>query len=111
RVPLPPMLRRELQERVGLISPLKDADGFAKQVRQRSGVERFHAHQLRHTLAGRWLEDRGSLAPLQEILGHASLVTTHRYGRLREAQVQGEAARIGEQLVTPVGTPALQRPR
>ena len=109
RVPLPSSLRDELRDRVGRISPLTNSDGFAKQVRRRSGVEHFHAHQLRHTFACRWLEAGGSLAALQEILGHASIVTTQRYGRLGEAHVQAEAARIGEQLVTPVVTPDLRR--
>ena len=109
RVPLPPSLREELRTRVGRISPLTNPDGFAKQVRRRSGVETFHAHQLRHTFACRWLEVGGSLAALQEILGHASIVTTQRYGRLGEAHVQAEAARIGEQLGTNVGTSQLRR--
>lgn len=109
RVPLPRSLREELRTRVGRISPLTHSDGFAKQVRRRSGVEHFHAHQLRHTFACRWLEAGGSLAALQEILGHASIVTTQRYGRLGEAHVQAEAARIGEQVGTEVGTPNLRR--
>jgi integrase len=109
RVPLAPSLRDELCARVGRVSPLTNADGFAKQVRRRSGVEHFHAHQLRHTFACRWLEAGGSLAALQEILGHASIVTTQRYGRLGEAHVQAEAERIGNQLVTQVVTPQLRR--
>lgn len=104
RVPLPPSLQSELKNRVGRISPLTCADGFARQVRRQTGITRFHAHQLRHTFACRWLEAGGSLAALQEILGHASIVTTQRYGRLGEAHVQAEAARILGRLVTPVVT-------
>jgi integrase/recombinase XerC/integrase/recombinase XerD len=104
RVPLPPQLQRELRNRVGRLCPMKNADGFAKTVRRHTGIERFHAHQLRHSFACRWLEAGGSLAALQEILGHASIVTTQRYGRLGEAHVQAEADRIAGRLVTAVVT-------
>lgn len=110
RIPLPASLLAELQNRVGRISPLTHSDGFAKQVRTRSGIHRFHAHQLRHTFACRWLEEGGTLAALQELLGHASIVTTQRYARLGEAHVQAEAARIGEKLVTPVVTEVVTPP-
>src|ERR1041385_6150180 len=72
------------------------------------GVEHFHAHQLRHTFACRWLEAGGSLAALQEILGPSSIVTTQRYGRLSEAHVRAEAERIQGRLVTEVVTPRLR---
>lgn len=108
RVPLPASILREIAQRVGRISPLEHSGEFAKRVRRKSGVMHFHAHQLRHTFACRWLEAGGSLAALQAILGHASIVTTQRYGRLSDAHVQAEAARIGEQLVTRVVTPILR---
>jgi hypothetical protein len=41
-----------------------------------SGVKRFHAHQLRHTFACRYLEHGGRLETLQELLGHSTVVTT-----------------------------------
>lgn len=110
RVPLPPNVQVELRTRIGKLSVLTCADGFARQVRQRTGIQRFHAHQLRHTFACRWLEAGGSLAALQEILGHASIVTTQRYGRLGEAHVQAEAERIQGRMVTPVVTADLHRP-
>jgi integrase len=109
RVPLPSSLQKELETRIGRISPLLHSGEFARQVKRRTGIEHFHAHQLRHTFACRWLEAGGSLAALQEILGHASIVTTQRYARLGEAHVQAEAARLGEQLVTEVVTPDLRR--
>jgi integrase len=41
----------------------------------------FHAHQLRHTFAQRFLEAGGAIEDLSEILGHARLDTTAIYVR------------------------------
>ena len=94
RVPVPDELLEELRGRIGKLLSVTHGDSFARQVRRLSAVSGFHAHQLRHTFACRWLEAGGSLAALQEILGHSSIVTTQRYGRLGEAHVQAEAKRI-----------------
>jgi integrase/recombinase XerD len=59
-----------------------------------SGVRRFHVHQLRHTFACRWVEQGGNLAALQQVLGHASIVTTQRYARLTDEAVRREAERL-----------------
>ena len=64
-------------------------------VRRYSGVEKFSPHQLRHTFACRWLERGGSLAALQQILGHSSIVTTQRYARISDDMVRREAERVG----------------
>jgi site-specific recombinase XerD len=50
---------------------------------------------MRHTFACQWLERGGSLAALQQILGHASIVTTQRYARIADEMVMREAERIG----------------
>ena len=109
RVPVPDSLLAELRTRVGRLLPLRHANGFAKQVQRRTELTGFHAHQLRHSFACRWLEAGGSLAALQEILGHASIVTTQRYGRLGEPHVRAEAERIQGRLVTGVVTPRLRQ--
>ena len=68
---------------------------FATRVRRLTGIDGFHVHQLRHTMECQWLERGGSLAALQQVLGHASITTTQRYARLSDEAVMREAARIG----------------
>jgi integrase len=96
RIPLPTDLLREIRSRVGRLVPFAEGSpgSFARGVRHASGVQRFHVHQLRHTFACRWIERGGNLAALQQILGHASVVTTQRYASLTDEAVQREAARI-----------------
>jgi integrase len=98
RVPLPSALLAEVRTRVGRLLPFANSSGFTRQVRKKSGIGRFHPHQLRHTYACRWLEAGGSLAALQELLGHSSIVTTQRYGRLAEPHVRDEVARLDGRL-------------
>jgi integrase len=96
RVPLDPELLAEVRARVGKLVPYsaRSSGAFARIVGRLSGVERFHPHQLRHTFACLWIERGGSLAALQEILGHATVVTTQRYARLGSDLVRREAERI-----------------
>jgi integrase/recombinase XerD len=95
RVPLPAALRDEMRSRVGKLVPFVEPGAFANQVRKHSGVKRFHLHQLRHTFACTWLERGGSLAALQQLLGHSSIVTTQRYGRISDDMVRAEVERVG----------------
>lgn len=97
RVPLTDQpLVGELTQRVGRLVPFseKSATVFNRTVRRHSGVARFHVHQLRHTFACRYLEHGGSLAALQQILGHASVTTTERYARLLHTHVMQDAQRV-----------------
>ena len=102
RVPLAPEIRNELRCRVGRLMPFEDSGTFNQRVCKLSGVQRFHVHQLRHTFACQWLERGGSLAALQQILGHASVVTTQRYARLSDEHVRAEAERIAGQVAAGV---------
>ena len=94
RVPLQRAVFDELRMRVERFLPIINPWGFARMVRRYSGVARFHAHQLRHTFACRWLERGGSLAALQELLGHSSIVTTQRYARISDDMVRREVERL-----------------
>jgi site-specific recombinase XerC len=57
-------------------------------------MSEVHPHQLRPTFACRWLERDGSLVALQELLGHTSITSTQRYGRLADTAVQAEVAKV-----------------
>ena len=45
-------------------------------------------------MARRWPEKCDSLVALQQILGHASVVTTQHYARLSDEAVRREAERL-----------------
>ena len=96
RVPLELELLQEVRGHVGrLVAFATSSPGsFAKPVRLRTGIGRFHVHQMRHTFACQWLERGGSLAALQQILGHASIETTQRYAKLTDEVVMRESQRI-----------------
>ena len=98
RIPLPADLRDELRGRVGKLVPFSvtSCGHFARTVERLTKLEHFHVHQLRHSFACRWLEAGGSLAALQQLLGHSTIVTTQRYGRLSESSVALEVARVHE---------------
>src|SRR6266850_5455012 len=77
RIPLDPDLETEIRGRIGKLVPFSENSpgSFSRTVRRMTDLERFHAHQLRHTFACRWIEEGGSLPALQQVLGHASIVT------------------------------------
>lgn len=99
RVPLAhdPALLAEVHRRIGKLVPFsgRSSGAFNTQVRKLSGVRGFHVHQCRHTFACCWMERGGSLAALQQILGHSTVTMTQRYARLSDEAVRAEAERLG----------------
>jgi site-specific recombinase XerD len=95
-VPLSPELVKEFRTRVGRTVPYAERSpgSFAKPVKRLTGIEDFHVHRMRHTFACQWCEQGGNLAALQQILGHASIVTTQRYARLSDEAVMREVERV-----------------
>jgi len=67
---------------------------FARAVRRASGLADFHPHRCRHTYALRFVGDGGSLAVLQQLLGHADVKTTMRYAKLSQDVIEREARRV-----------------
>jgi integrase len=106
RVPVPPELLRELRSKVGRLVPFAEGSpgSFAKAVRRATGIVGFHVHQMRHTFACQWLVRGGTLAALQQLLGHASIVTTQRYANLSDEAVMREAGRLQRVLTTAIVT-------
>ena len=96
RVPLPADVHGEVRRRIGRLVPYHELSpgSFAKKIRKLSGIATYHSHQMRHTFACQWLERGGSLAALQQILGHASIETTQRYARLTDEVVMRESERL-----------------
>jgi integrase len=103
RVPLSPEFQAEMRSRIGTLIPYSSlsSNSFNRTVRRITGFPKFHAHQLRHTMACIWLEQGGSLAALQHVLGHASIVTTQRYARLTDDAVMAEKLRMGRRETVP----------
>jgi len=100
RVPLSPDLATELRRHVGMLvgRSARSSGSFNNAVRRKSGVERFHVHQLRHTFGCRYMEAGGELLALKEILGHADIQTTLRYSALADEVVRRDAALVHQRL-------------
>ncbi|MFQ6028372.1 MAG: tyrosine-type recombinase/integrase [Dehalococcoidia bacterium] len=60
----------------------------------RSGIDRLHAHLLRHTFAVNYLVNGGDVFSLQQILGHTSLDMVRRYINLANTHVMTQHKRF-----------------
>ena len=98
RVPLSPEVLAEISGRVGRLVPFAENNpgGFARAVRRMTNIEGFHVHRTRHMYALDWLAHRGSLAALQERLGHADLSTTAIYAKVTQDLVDREAEAVSK---------------
>ena len=65
-----------------------------RRVKERTGIqgERVSCHTFRHTFATMFLENGGSIAYLQKILGHSSISTTEKYLHLQTSGIRHEHA-------------------
>ncbi len=64
-----------------------------------AGLKGFHAHQLRHTMASRWLRARGSEGGLMSVAGWSDRTMLDRYARATAAEraaEEAQALRLGD---------------
>jgi integrase len=75
--------------------PVKDTKTAFNKAVKRAGIKppaRFH--DLRHTFATRMVQAGVDLPTLQEILGHASIITTRRYAHPAPAHKRAAMDRL-----------------
>jgi site-specific recombinase XerD len=60
-------------------------------LKRRSGIERYHAHLLRHSYATRAIRAGAERAKVQDILGHATDYMTRRYSREARKETAAQA--------------------
>ena len=58
-----------------------------RRARKRNGIERLHAHPLRHSFSVSALTHGMDLMTLKETLGHTDIRTTSRYLAMAEQQL------------------------
>jgi len=100
RVPLSEELEALLEngrgEKEAFVLPFRLEWGpnpIVQPLRRKSGIK-FHWHQFRHSFACRYLEAGGTLASLQQILGHSTVLMTQRYAALSDSSVFAEAQTV-----------------
>ncbi len=63
---------------------IQNFDSAWREIKKLSGLEDFHFHDLRHSVAS-WLGSSGVNAfTIMQVLGHSSIVTTNRYTHLNQ---------------------------
>lgn len=69
-------------------TPLKSIKKPFKRALEKTGLQDFRFHDLRHTFASHYLMNGGDLISLKEILGHSSLKMVERYSHLSSSYKQ-----------------------
>ena len=87
-------LLAEVRGRVGLLVPFVSSGSFARTCGKLARLTGVGVHKARHTYAMAWVAEGGSLAALQEVLGHKDLKTTMVYARVTDDLVKREAGRV-----------------
>jgi integrase len=65
----------------------------------KSGLEDFHYHDLRHTAASYMVMAGVTLSAVSEILGHSDIMMTFRYAHLAPTHLQGAMELLGEEIL------------
>jgi integrase len=84
-------------EKVLPVIHLNDYNMLLKRIADQCGMsdENLTSHQARHAFATTvWLGQGGTIDVLQAILGHKSIRTTKRYGKINAQRVADEAIRV-----------------
>ena len=76
-------------------------------LRESCGIERLHAHLLRHTYASQFLAHGGDAISLQRNLGHTTMKMTEHYVELNEQQMAGIKERVSPMDI--LGLPPMKR--
>jgi hypothetical protein len=62
---------------------------------EKAGIDNFHFHDLRHTLASRLAMDGVDLLSIARLLGHSKITQTEKYAHLAPSHVREAVERIG----------------
>lgn len=80
-----------------------DLTHFWRSVRVAAGLGAVRLHDLRHSFASRAASMSETLPMIGKLLGHNSIQSTARYAHLDDADVVGDAERIGDLIAAMMG--------
>ena len=80
-IPLPDRVRSLIPDQEGKLFPFGESgkQSFFCRMRKQTGIQRVHAHLLRHTFATSYMVNIGNLEFLRMYLGHSSYSVTQNY--------------------------------